>query len=280
MSNDNKASYLENLTTSERKIVNSWLDELIQQDFIHHTFDVKNKSSRTKYQAKGSPNKSKINRHTATPFTIFSMLVNSKIINNIIEYTNNPAKSIVVEHPDNNTHTDEWNGACKNLDSKYIEIVMNVNQEPEKIESQSNEPEFTIDSSHVYKYIAAIIAGGINRLPSIDDLFADDHSGILGSEFFKENFTKHEFNMLHRHIRGNISDIEKYLNDNFKDAWVLGHIVTIDERIIPFRGKVHYRCYIPSKPKTTGIKTYMLADNTNYCYDFWLYRVCYFLNCE
>jgi hypothetical protein len=47
--------------------------------------------------------------------------------------------------------------------------------------------------------------------------------------------------------------------------------ITIDECIIPFKGRVKIRQYIPRKPHTTGIKVFMLNDANGFLWTFEIY---------
>ena len=48
--------------------------------------------------------------------------------------------------------------------------------------------------------------------------------------------------------------------------------ISIDEGIIPFKGKINFKVFNPMKPDKYGIKTYKVCDSTNsYCLVFDLY---------
>ena len=62
------------------------------------------------------------------------------------------------------------------------------------------------------------------------------------------------------------------LVSRFETAWQPGQHVSIDEGMIAFRGRVHFRCYMPDKPDKYGMKSFMLCDSSNgYCSKFELY---------
>ena len=48
--------------------------------------------------------------------------------------------------------------------------------------------------------------------------------------------------------------------DNCHKNYKVGAYVTIDEQLIPFRGRVGFRQYIPSKPDKYGMKLFLLCD--------------------
>ena len=53
-------------------------------------------------------------------------------------------------------------------------------------------------------------------------------------------------------------------NSNLKCMYTPGKNVTVDEQLIPFRGRCPFRQYIPSKPAKYGIKMWILCDSSNY----------------
>lgn len=61
-------------------------------------------------------------------------------------------------------------------------------------------------------------------------------------------------------------------NKNLCTMYVVGDCVTVDEQLIPFRGKSPFTQYIPSKPYTYGIKAWALCDSrTFYAYNMQIY---------
>ena len=58
----------------------------------------------------------------------------------------------------------------------------------------------------------------------------------------------------------------------FPDVWCPRQNLSIDEGCIPFKGRIHFRCYNPSKIDKYHIKTFKLVDSSNnYCVNFDLY---------
>lgn len=69
-----------------------------------------------------------------------------------------------------------------------------------------------------------------------------------------------------------ISEIFNKFIANSQEAYTVSDNVTIDEMLIPFRGKCFFRVYIPSKPAKYGIKVMCLADSkTSYLYNAYIY---------
>ena len=69
-----------------------------------------------------------------------------------------------------------------------------------------------------------------------------------------------------------LGTIYSVVTGNFSDVWKPGKNICIDEGMIPFRGKVHFKVYNPDKPDKYGVKSYQLCDSSNgYCCRFEIY---------
>lgn len=51
---------------------------------------------------------------------------------------------------------------------------------------------------------------------------------------------------------------------HLKTLYTVGKTVTIDEQLVPFRGRCPFRQYIPSKPAKYGIKIWIICDSESY----------------
>ncbi|UYV76808.1 hypothetical protein LAZ67_14002078 [Cordylochernes scorpioides] len=73
-------------------------------------------------------------------------------------------------------------------------------------------------------------------------------------------------NVLTRQIRRDndkfaaLREIFEMFVANCKQMYSPGEYLTIDEKLIPFRGKCNFRQYIPNKPAKYGLKMYMMSD--------------------
>ena len=48
--------------------------------------------------------------------------------------------------------------------------------------------------------------------------------------------------------------------ENCRKCYVVSAFVTVDEQLIPFRGRCSYKQYMPSKPDKYGMKLFLLCD--------------------
>jgi hypothetical protein len=68
-----------------------------------------------------------------------------------------------------------------------------------------------------------------------------------------------------------IRDLFEILNDIFSKFYNPSENLAIDEIIVPFKGRVIFKQYIPKKSKHFGIKMFKLCDLTGYTYDMKVY---------
>jgi hypothetical protein len=63
------------------------------------------------------------------------------------------------------------------------------------------------------------------------------------------------------------------LENNFKEHYILGEHVSVDESMIKFKGRSSLKQYLPMKPTKRGFKIWTLADaNNGYVYSFRIYK--------
>jgi len=70
---------------------------------------------------------------------------------------------------------------------------------------------------------------------------------------------------------GKIQPLIDLLNNSFKQCKVPAENVVIDETLVPLRGRIVFRQYIPNKAARYGIKLYKLCDNIGYTYNLNVY---------
>jgi hypothetical protein len=70
---------------------------------------------------------------------------------------------------------------------------------------------------------------------------------------------------------GKIQPLIDMLVKTYNDAKIPGENVVIDESMIPFRGRLIFRQYLPNKSSKYGIKLYKLCDSIGYTYKIIIY---------
>ena len=62
------------------------------------------------------------------------------------------------------------------------------------------------------------------------------------------------------------------LSEKFRTVYIPGQNLSVDEAMIGFKGRVHFRQYMPAKPTKWGIKVWEVCESeTAYCANFDIY---------
>ena len=91
-------------------------------------------------------------------------------------------------------------------------------------------------------------------------------------KFITERMTFSRFQQLKMSISFDDEFLTKYINFKFRDLWNVGLILTVDETLFPFKGRYRYKQHIKGKPDSTGLKIFLLCDDSGYCYSFFMYK--------
>jgi len=91
-----------------------------------------------------------------------------------------------------------------------------------------------------------------------------NHWSLSDQEFYRRNTEIGPF--------WQVQDLVELCNANSQAYFRCGHRISIDEGVIPFKGKHCARCFNPKKPFKYHLKKYMCNDSeTGYCYRFYFY---------
>lgn len=139
-----------------------------------------------------------------------------------------------------------------------------------------------LDRYQLLKYLAVLIAMGIDRRPCIDDYWRLD--GIYYTPWYHQIFSRDRFKLIHCSMLHAASEeeeqskkdkIEPFLNllvKKFQDAFYLEQSLSIDEMVVKWKGRSKYKMYNPSKPEKYHIKTFGLCDSlTGYTVNLLIY---------
>lgn len=186
---------------------------------------------------------------TENPFELFSMFLSDDVIDFMVTETNRFANQCLSKKSRNNEKLFQWTDTNDNEMRKFLAILMLM---------------------------------GIDRLPDMrlywsnDDMFAnafikrmmprDRFITILNFWHFANNENGDSSNRIYK--------IEKLLNMllcNFRAVIKPGKELVIDESMIPWRGRLVFRQYIPLKSNKYGIKLYKLCLPSGYTYNLIIY---------
>lgn len=122
--------------------------------------------------------------------------------------------------------------------------------------------------SEMWNFFALLLYMGLVKLPKISDYWS--RCFLYRNEFVPALMSRNRFQEVLRLIR--FSDIEQARNDrlarvkhlvsllmrNFKSLQTPGEVVVIDESMIPIRGKLMFKQYIPGELSKYGVKVIKL----------------------
>ena len=129
---------------------------------------------------------------------------------------------------------------------------------------------------------------GIDQKPAITHYWSTDP--FLGNPGIRLVFPRERFEALNRYLHLNDSDqmpgrdypeydplykirplIDMCLQ-SFRDRYVPGQDLSVDEGMIKYKGRLYFRQYMPKKPVKFGIKVWMAADaKTGYVCNYDIY---------
>ena len=133
-----------------------------------------------------------------------------------------------------------------------------------------------VDIMEMQAFIGLVIITGIVRMPTLK-MYWQTTMPLCNLPSFNETMPCNRFLQISRYLHvndeavGNPNDDKLYkvrefidrVNKNFGDKYEMGCQISIDESLIPFKGRLSYRQFIPSKRARFGIKCWVLADAGN-----------------
>ena len=188
-----------------------------------------------------------------TPYDFYSLFVDDNFLNKLVKYTNEYAQY----------------KRKKNIKDKTKE---EISQRKTLAERWTD-----INLEGMEKYLTAIILMGLHHLPEYKDHFSKDQ--LLGSPIQKF-ITQWQYekicSFLHASEVGKkgkekISEMIDDVMIKSQNYYYPGTCVTIDERMISYKGKSRFVVYEPAKPTRYGFRPYVLSDyKSGYTYQLQL----------
>lgn len=136
-----------------------------------------------------------------------------------------------------------------------------------------------LDEMHLHVYLGLLILAGVYK--SKDESTASLWDAVTGRNIFRATMSLGTFHIFSRVIRFDNHDTRAGRRERDKlaairtvwDKWVErlpllynpGPNVTVDERLVAFRGRFPFKQYMPSKPAKYGLKIWAACDaNSSY----------------
>lgn len=122
------------------------------------------------------------------------------------------------------------------------------------------------------QYFAIIFTMGLVRMPEMGQYWTDDEKQLFGNGLVRATLSRNRFKEIHRCLSFDIDWLVSKVCDIIGKCWIPTETCVVDECIIPFKGRFRGRQHVRGKPHATGLKLFMLCDNTGMPISFWLYR--------
>ena len=132
-----------------------------------------------------------------------------------------------------------------------------------------------IDLDEIKAFLGLLLTAGTNKQSKVD--ISEFWHPIFGNPIFQATKGKNRFKIILKFLRFDnketrserrvkdklapIRDVWETINKNLKKYYMPGANLTVDEQLIPFRGRVGFKQYIPSKPDKYGMKMWWICDN-------------------
>ncbi|KAF0750273.1 piggyBac transposable element-derived protein 4-like [Aphis craccivora] len=141
-----------------------------------------------------------------------------------------------------------------------------------------------VDTDHleIKKMLAIVMYTGLVTYPKLSDYWC--RKLLYKNSYIPLLMPRNRFQLLLRFFHlannddildydrlGKIRPLVDMLMKTYSDAKIPGENVVIDESMIPFRGRLIFRQYLPNKSSKYGIKLYKLCDSIGYTYKIIVY---------
>ena len=186
----------------------------------------------------------------STPLDILLLLVNDKVLNLIVSETNRFAnQTVAAKQPKKYARINKWRET---------------------------------NAEEIKQFLGLITWMGLVKLSSLKDYWAKD--GIYKQTIPQSVMARNRFQLLLSLLHFNDNDtirtgdrLAKFqplldvLEQNFKELFCPGEDIVIDETLIPWRGRLIFRQYIPNKAHRYGIKLFKLCSVNGYTWGLKVY---------
>ncbi|EPB69401.1 transposase, IS4 family [Ancylostoma ceylanicum] len=165
------------------------------------------------------------------------------------------------------------------VDDEVIDLIVN---ETNRYGATKDEAFVPTNNLEMKQFLGIIIQMGFVRLPKLEDYWSTSAeiggNAICGSIMPRKRFYS-LMKSLHLVDNGKNNTSKTYKIDDFMKLFISncqrllipGKDVCIDESLIPFRGRLKFRQYIPSKKHKYGIKVFKVCSQHGYTYDMKIY---------
>ena len=214
------------------------------------------KRDRREFQFTGSPGVKNIPTNPTCPLEVFKTFLSENIINDIVQYTN--------------------------LYANLLKLVPSVQEKMRNKKRCIENLWQEVSSDDIWLYIGIQILMGIIHKPNYHMYWTNDP--VFSTPIFSQLMRRDRFEHIRKMIHftdpsiqndSSLSKLDTYLDalkDNFQKNYVCTQNVAVDEYLSLWKGRLHFKVYIPSKRERYGVKIYMLCESaTGYLSNFIVY---------
>ena len=166
------------------------------------------------------------------------------------------------------------------VDDELLNLIVSMTNENAK----TKKPHWKdVDLDELLNFFTIMLYMGLVKYPTIADYWAN--SFLYKNEFVKSVMPRDRFKDILRffHIQNNataditdriykIRPLVNILNNNFEKLKTPGETVAIDESMVPFRGRLVFKQYLPGKSSKYGVKIFKLCDSSGYTFKSIVYE--------
>jgi hypothetical protein len=176
--------------------------------------------------------------------------------------------------------TDEIIGLMVRETNRYAEQHMETQKLTKRSKTLQWKP---TTNEEMFKFLGIIIEMGLVQMPEIDYYWSK--SKLFGCEVIQNTMSRDRFELLLKfyHFSNNrdkhldqdrlfkLRPLLDLLRSRFKSIYIPGSTISIDETMVPWKGRLLFKQYIPGKAHKYGVKVYKLAAVNGYTWNFTIY---------
>lgn len=95
---------------------------------------------------------------------------------------------------------------------------------------------------------------------------------LYGNTLARMAMTGKRFFEIRASLKFSLNHIYKTITEKTQLYYTPSRHVSVDELLLPFKGRYRFRQHVRGKPNQTGLKYYCLVDSKGVVYAFWLYQ--------
>ena len=157
--------------------------------------------------------------------------------------------------------------------NRYAEHFLQTHKINRRSNSRQWKPTTDVE---IRKFFGIIIEVRLVKMPKLEYYWSNNQ--LYGSEFIRNAMARDRFELLLKfwHFSGNnkyhsnqdrlikLKPLLDLLKARFSSVYIPGVVITIDETMIPWHGRLLFKQYIPGKVHKYGVKIYKLVATNGY----------------